>query len=85
MSIALRARQNKVVTGTQGMVGEIGLAQTPLSPSGKVFVHGEVWDATSSAAVDAGQSVIVRRVEGLRLQVDPVAVDDSIKVPSVVG
>jgi membrane-bound serine protease (ClpP class) len=85
MSIALRARQNKVVTGTQGMVGEIGLAQTPLSPSGKVFVHGEVWDATSSAAVDAGQSVIVRRVEGLRLQVDPVAVGDSIKVPSVVG
>lgn len=85
MSIALRARQNKVVTGTQGMVGEIGLAQTPLSPSGKVFVHGEVWDATSSADVDAGQSVIVRRVEGLRLQVDPVAVGDSIKVPSVVG
>jgi membrane-bound serine protease (ClpP class) len=85
MSIALRARQNKVVTGAQGMVGEVGIAQTPLSPSGKVFVHGEVWDATSSSPVDAGQSVVVRQVEGLRLRVDPAAVGDLVKAPSVVA
>src|SRR5207249_9443881 len=51
MSIALKARANKVVTGAQGLVGEIGIAQTPLSPQGKVFVHGELWDATSSINV----------------------------------
>ncbi|HTS60226.1 MAG TPA: nodulation protein NfeD [Terriglobales bacterium] len=71
MSIALRARRNKVVTGVQGLVGEIGIAQTPLSPQGKVFVHGELWDAVSSANIASGRSVVVRQVDGLQLQVDP--------------
>ncbi len=72
MSIALKARRNKVVTGAQGLVGEIGQAQTALSPQGKVFVHGELWDAVASASVSAGQTVVVRNVDGLQLQVDPV-------------
>ncbi len=71
MSIALKARANKVVTGSQGLLGEIALTQTPLSPLGKVFVHGEIWDAVSSNPVLAGQPVIVRQVEGLQLRVDP--------------
>ena len=72
MSIALKARRNKVVTGAQGLVGEIGMAQTALSPRGKVFIHGELWDAVASASVSAGQTVVVRKVDGLQLQVDPV-------------
>jgi membrane-bound serine protease (ClpP class) len=72
MSIALKARANKVVTGSQGLLGEIALTQTALSPLGKVFVHGEIWDAVSSNPVLAGQPVIVRQVEGLQLRVDPV-------------
>jgi len=71
MSIALKARRNKVVTGEQGMIGEVGVAQTALSPNGKVFVHGEIWDASASAPVSVGESVVVRRVEGLQLKVDP--------------
>jgi len=71
MSIALKARRNKVVTGEQGMIGEVGVAQTALSPNGKVFVHGEIWDAIASAPVSVGESVVVRRVEGLQLKVDP--------------
>jgi membrane-bound serine protease (ClpP class) len=71
MSIALKARANKVVTGAQGLVGEIGIAQTPLSPQGKVFVHGEIWNATSNTNVAAGESVVVRNLDGLRLEVDP--------------
>jgi len=73
MSIALKARANKIVTGAQGLVGEIGIAQTPLSPQGKVFIHGEVWDAVSSTNIPAGQTVVVRQVEGLKIQVDPVS------------
>jgi membrane-bound serine protease (ClpP class) len=72
MSIALKARANKVVTGVQGLIGEVGVAQTALSPQGKVFIHGELWDAVASTNVPAGQSVIVRQVEGLQLSVDPV-------------
>jgi membrane-bound serine protease (ClpP class) len=71
MSIALKARANKVVTGVQGLIGEVGMAQTALAPRGKVFIHGEIWDATSSANLSPGQLVVVRRVEGLQLQVDP--------------
>jgi membrane-bound serine protease (ClpP class) len=71
MTIALKARRNKVVTGAQGLVGEMGVAQTALSPQGKVFVHGELWDAVASSALPPGQMVIVRKIDGLTLQVDP--------------
>lgn len=71
MTIALKARRNKVVTGAQGLVGETGVVQTALSPQGKVFVHGELWDAIASSALPAGQLVVVRKVDGFILQVDP--------------
>jgi membrane-bound serine protease (ClpP class) len=74
MSIALKARRNKRVSGADGLVGESGVAQTSLSPRGKIFVHGELWDAVSSSDVSAGQSVVVRRVDGLLLEVEPLAV-----------
>jgi len=73
MSIAVRARRNKIVTGKQGLIGEIGVAQTMLAPSGKVFVHGELWDAVSAIPVPAGEQIVVRQVDGLTLRVDPVA------------
>jgi len=71
MIIALKARSNKVVTGAQGLVGETGVAQTALSPQGKVFVHGELWDAVSSSTLPVGQLVEVRGVDGLILEVAP--------------
>jgi membrane-bound serine protease (ClpP class) len=73
MSIAVRARRNKVVTGEQGLIGEIGIAQTTLAPAGKVFVHGELWDAVSTVPVPAGGRIVVRQVDGLTLRVEPVA------------
>jgi membrane-bound serine protease (ClpP class) len=74
MSIALKARRNKRVSGSEGLIGETGIAQTTLSPRGKIFVHGELWDAVSSVDVSVGQSVVVRRVNGLVLQVEPLSV-----------
>jgi membrane-bound serine protease (ClpP class) len=71
MTIALKARRNKVVTGAQGLVGETGVAQTALSPQGKVFVHGELWDAVASQALPLGQLVVVRKIDSLTLEVDP--------------
>src|SRR6266851_617994 len=72
MGIAVRARRNKIVTGEQGLIGEIGIAQTMLAPAGKVFVHGELWDAVSAVPVPAGERIVVRQVDGLTLRVDPV-------------
>jgi membrane-bound serine protease (ClpP class) len=71
MRLALRARRNKITTGEQGLVGEIGITQTPLSPSGKIFVHGELWDAVSPVNIPTGERVVVRQVDGLTLQVEP--------------
>ena len=82
MSIALKARRNKMVSGAQGLIGETGIAQTALSPRGKIFVHGELWDAVSSSEVSAGQSVVVRRIDGLLLQVDPLVVTGAVAVSS---
>lgn len=84
MRIALKARANKVVTGAQGLVGERGVAQTPLSPQGKVFVHGELWDAVASANLSPGQLIVVRRVEGLQLQVDPAPPAQSVTTATLV-
>jgi membrane-bound serine protease (ClpP class) len=77
MTIALKARRNKVVTGEQGLVGETGVAQTALVPQGKVFVHGELWDAIASSPLPIGQLVVVRRIDGLILHVDALAVPTS--------
>jgi len=73
MTIALKARRNKIVTGAQGLVGETGVAQTALSPQGKVFVHGELWDAIAPTPLPIGRLVVVRKVEGLVLTVEPLA------------
>ena len=83
MTIALKARRNKVVTGEQGMIGEVAIVCAPLTPSGKVFVQGELWDAVSPANVDAGRRVVVRRVENLVLHVEPVP--EAVPQPSIAG
>ena len=70
MTIALKARHNKIVTGEQGLVGEIGVAQTALSPQGKVFIHGELWDAVAESPIPVAQFVVVRAVDGLMLRVE---------------
>jgi len=72
MTVAFRARRNKVVTGEQGMIGEIAIVCVALTPSGKVFVQGELWDAVSPVNADAGSKVVVRQVENLVLHVEPV-------------
>ena len=70
MSIALRARRNKVVTGQQGMIGAVGEARTEIDPEGKVFVLGEIWNAHAPSRVGIGEQVVVRKVEGLELEVE---------------
>ena len=71
LSLVLKARANKVVTGEAGMIGEVGVARTALAPRGTIFVHGELWDAVSSITLEAGSRVRVVAVEGLTLKVEP--------------
>jgi membrane-bound serine protease (ClpP class) len=71
MTLAIRARRNKVVTGQEGLIGEIGIVSAPFAPEGKVSVMGELWNAISPAPVEIGSRVRVRAVHGLQLEVEP--------------
>lgn len=71
MTMALRARSAPVRTGTEGLVNEIGTARSTIDPRGKVFVHGEIWDAVSDEPVAPGDPVEVVAVRNLTLAVRP--------------
>ncbi|HTS60785.1 MAG TPA: nodulation protein NfeD [Candidatus Acidoferrales bacterium] len=73
LTIAVRARRNKVETGREAMVGQVGSAVTALEPAGKVFVRGEYWDAVAPVPVPAGAPVRVISIERLKLTVEPTA------------
>jgi membrane-bound serine protease (ClpP class) len=70
--LAVRAVRAPVATGVEGLQGEIGTAVSDLAPEGKVFVHGEIWDAVSAAGlVSKDTRVRIVRVEAMRLTVEP--------------
>jgi membrane-bound serine protease (ClpP class) len=52
----------RVHTGKEGLVGEIGVVRSDLKPEGKVFVHGELWNAESSEEIPKGTKVKVLEV-----------------------
>lgn len=70
--LVLRSHLRRSLTGSAGLVGERGVAYTDLKPEGKVFVHGEYWQAVSDTPVEAGQTVEVVKVINLKLYVRPV-------------
>ena len=72
MTLAIRARASKSSMGESAMIDLIAQARTALAPSGKVFVHGEYWDATSTVPVEPGTQVRVIGVDGMKLRVEPV-------------
>ena len=74
MTLVIKARRKKTMIGPAGLVGEIGVARTPLVPEGKIIIQGELWNAIASADVAPGQPVRVRDVDGLLLKVEPAEV-----------
>jgi membrane-bound serine protease (ClpP class) len=72
LSLVMRARAGKVVTGVEGMLGETGVALADLGPEGRVFVHGEYWNAVATAPVKTGEKVRVTAIDHLNLTVEPV-------------
>jgi len=72
-TLAIRTRRRKVVTGKEGLVGMIGVARTPLSPQGTIFVSGEHWTAVteSGESLPPGTPVEVVAMDRLTLTVRP--------------
>jgi membrane-bound serine protease (ClpP class) len=73
VSMGIRAQRKRVTTGNAGIIGEIGVARTPVGESGSVFVHGEHWNAYSDQPIPADTKVRVVAVEGMKLKVQSIA------------
>jgi membrane-bound serine protease (ClpP class) len=69
ITVWLRWRKKKSITGIDTIVGAPGRAMTALDPDGQVKVRGQVWSAHSNDRVEAGDDVTVTAVEGLKLEV----------------
>ena len=68
--LVFRAQTSKPRTGSRGLVGEIGIVKKALTPEGKVFVHGELWNAKSKQTIEEGKKVRVINVMNLMLEVE---------------
>jgi membrane-bound serine protease (ClpP class) len=75
-------RDEPVRTGSEEMVGSVGEVREPLDPEGQIFVQGALWKARATGAdqIGLGNRVRVRAVDGLTLEVEPVANQDQATV-----
>ena len=73
-SLVFKAQVSKPKTGAKGLVGEIGVVKEDIMPEGKVFVHGELWNATSKNRISKGTRVKVVKVVNLVLDVEQVSI-----------
>jgi membrane-bound serine protease (ClpP class) len=70
LRLAIASRKMKTITGEEGMIGEAGVAKSDIHINGKVFVHGESWNASSATPIRAGSPVRVVKVQGLKVEVE---------------
>ncbi len=73
VSRVVKTHRAMPITGSEGLLAEIGTVATPIDPEGKVFIHGEYWTAVAAQPLAAGTRVRVVRVLGDRLEVAPAA------------
>lgn len=71
LRLAVMASHKKAITGEQGLIDAVGVARTDLAPEGKVFIHGEIWEAEAAQSIPVGTRVRVRGMQGLKLVVEP--------------
>jgi len=65
-----QAMKRKLETGREGLIGESGVAKTDIdNRSGKVFVHGEWWNAVADGLIPKGTQVQVESIDNLQLKV----------------
>ncbi len=70
----IRAHRARIASGREGLTGEIGTVSHELAPEGKVFVHGEIWNAmTTQGPIPRGARVRVVHVNEMTLTVEPAA------------
>ena len=68
--ISARLQRRRAATGAEGMTGEHAAVVSWEGSAGKVFVHGERWDARGPAGLAVGDEVVVKGVAGMTLEVE---------------
>ncbi|UCC40637.1 MAG: hypothetical protein JSV96_04105 [Candidatus Aminicenantes bacterium] len=64
-------KKRKPVTGDSGLIGEVGEVKEWSRTEGRIFVHGELWWATSEEPLSPGDKAEIQSVNGLTLKVKP--------------
>lgn len=66
----VRGQKRQVVTGQEGIIGQVAVTRTSLTPAGTVFYAGSLWNAVlGEGQAEVGEEVIITAVEGLKLRV----------------
>jgi membrane-bound serine protease (ClpP class) len=75
--LVFRSQKSKPTMGLQGLIGEIGEVRGKLGPTGKIFVHGEYWNAQADGEIDVGEKVKVLGYDGMCLKVSRLSEGES--------
>jgi membrane-bound serine protease (ClpP class) len=74
-AVALRKRP---VTGVESMIGKSGIIVSDLTPQGEISLDGIIWKArVAQGSVKKGDRVVVKRVEGLVVLVEPESIKEN--------
>lgn len=65
----IKDRKRKSLCGVTGMLGKIGKIKSWHDSTGQVLVNGELWRAVSDKPLSAGESVVIKDVDGLTVRV----------------
>ncbi len=74
LTTVVRARFSTATIGRSHLIGRRGLAVAAIAPDGEVEVDGVRWRARSTrhSGIGPGDAVVVTRIDGVVLEVDPV-------------
>ena len=66
----VKGQRRKLSAGVEDMIGKEAVVRTALKPKGTVLAEGELWTAIAEdSTIEAGEEVIITKVEGLKLWV----------------
>lgn len=80
VSYVMKLHRRGAVSGQGSIVGGVGTAMEDFTIEGRVWLEGEAWHAVSDAPVRKDEEVVVRRMEGLTLYVEPTGRRDRSEV-----
>ena len=67
--LVVKSQRRKATLGFEGLIGEVGEVRERLDLKGKVFVHGEVWNAEGPERLEPGDRIEVVGYDGMKLKV----------------